>query len=626
MKTIIIASLAVLGLCIAPPAVTAGPRAGGRVTMDATVSAAHDAGLPSRVLIRYRTGTGARLRERMRTRGIRVDRNYRGAGALAVALGAGELQRWAQDPDVAGISTDARVTADNEPGVASNTTTLMLTATATTDVQNLRRTLGLPARAQGGQGVGIAVIDSGIAPMPDLWGRIAAFYDFTAGGVAAFPSDAYGHGTHVAGLIAGSGALSLGAYAGLAPGARLIGLKVLDANGRGYASDVLSALEFAIEHRAALGIDIINLSLGHPVLEPPATDPLVLAVERATAAGIVVVTSAGNFGQRPGAPSTGYGGITSPGNAPSAITVGALITNHTADRADDTVAPYSSRGPTWYDARIKPDILAPGHALIAITNPFSGLYRAAPASRAKGPYLALSGTSMATAVTSGVVALMVEANRRDSGAAAPLAPNTVKMLLQYTALTVGGDDGPVPPQFDQGAGGLNAAGAIELARTIDPAAPVGSHWLERGVIPATKIAGWWRPWRQRVIWGDRMVWGESIARHERAWTSAVVWGGAVTWGPGVWIDPTSTVLDTFASWSTDIVWGDDLVAASDGEHIVWGNLFDDAHIVWGDFFTDDHVVWGDSSEDDHIVWGDSLDTEHIVWGNSVSAPRPARKK
>ncbi|MFA5908049.1 MAG: S8 family peptidase [Vicinamibacterales bacterium] len=611
MKTIVIASLAVLSLCVAPPAVTAGPRAEGRVTMDAKVSAAHDAGLPSRVLIRYRTGTGARLRERMRTRGIRVDRDHRGAGALSVALGAGELRRWAQDPDVAGISTDARVTAHDEPTSAWST----LTSLVSTDAQHLRRTLGLPAHAQGGQGVGIAVIDSGIAPMPDLWGRIAAFYDFTAGGAAASPSDAYGHGTHVAGLIAGSGALSLGAYPGIAPGARLIGLKVLDANGRGYASDVLNAIEFAIEHRSALGIDVINLSLGHPVLEPPATDPLVLAVERATAAGIVVVTSAGNFGQRPGDGTAGYGGITSPGNAPSAITVGALRTNGTADRADDTVAPYSSRGPTWYEARIKPDILAPGHAVIAITNPFSTLYRSAPASRAKGSYLALSGTSMATAVTSGVVALMVEANRRDSGAGVPLAPNTVKMLLQYTALAVGGDESPVPPQFEQGAGGLNAAGAIELARAIDPASPVGSHWLQWGVVPATKIAGGWRPWGQRIIWGDRMVWGGSIARHEPAWTSAVVWGDAVTWGPDVWVDPTSTVLDTFASWSTQVVWGDDLVATSDGEHIVWGSLFDDAHIVWGDSF-----------EDAHIVWGDSFDTEHIVWGNSVGAAAPARKK
>ena len=113
------------------------------------------------------------------------------------------------------------------------------------------------------------------------------------------PSDAYGHGTHIAGLIAGSGARSGGKYVGVARSARLIGLKVLDAQGGGYASDVIEAVEFATANKAALGIDVINLSLGHPIYEPAATDPLVQAVERAVRAGIVVVVSAGNIGMNP---------------------------------------------------------------------------------------------------------------------------------------------------------------------------------------------------------------------------------------------------------------------------------------------------------------------------------------
>jgi serine protease AprX len=99
---------------------------------------------------------------------------------------------------------------------------------------------------------------------------------------------------------------------------------------------------------------VLNLSLGHPIYEPAATDPLVQAVERAVAAGIVVVTSAGNEGTNRVTGQVGYAGITSPGNAPSAITVGAVDTRNTTTRLDDQVPSFSSRGPTWYDAYAKP--------------------------------------------------------------------------------------------------------------------------------------------------------------------------------------------------------------------------------------------------------------------------------
>ena len=119
-------------------------------------------------------------------------------------------------------------------------------------------------------------------------------------------------------------------YPGVATNVNLIGLKVLDANGQGYTSSVISAIEFAVANRTQLGIDVINLSLGHPILEPSATDPLVQAVEAASRAGIVVVASAGNFGVDPATGQVGYAGITSPGDAPSAITVGAVDINGTA--------------------------------------------------------------------------------------------------------------------------------------------------------------------------------------------------------------------------------------------------------------------------------------------------------
>src|SRR5204863_6860321 len=133
-------------------------------------------------------------------------------------------------------------------------------------------------------------IDSGVDPGTDLAKRVPYFYDFTRSGspTATTPYDDFGHGTHVAGLIAGNGANSSGSYAGMAPAAKIIALKVLDSTGAGYTSTVLQAIDFAAANKARLGIDIINLSLGHSIYEPADTDPLVQSVEKAVQAGIVV--------------------------------------------------------------------------------------------------------------------------------------------------------------------------------------------------------------------------------------------------------------------------------------------------------------------------------------------------
>lgn len=137
-------------------------------------------------------------------------------------------------------------------------------------------------------------------------------------------------------------------------------LKALDKSGAGYTSDVIRAVDFAVANRAKLGIDIINLSLGHPIYEPAATDPLVQAVERAARAGVIVVAAADNLGWNPETGLTGYAGITSPGNAPSAITTGALQTGTTVKRSDERIPDYGSAGPTWYVAFVKPDLIAAG--------------------------------------------------------------------------------------------------------------------------------------------------------------------------------------------------------------------------------------------------------------------------
>src|SRR5439155_21612221 len=206
------------------------------------------------------------------------------------------------------------------------------------------------------------VIDSGVAPGeddladPSLTGsqRIDGFVDFV-GGLAA-PYDDYGLGTHVAGIIAGNGFDSSGARSGLAPGSRLVILKALDGTGQGRISNVIAALDYAVAHSSELNIRIINLSVGAGVYESYDADPLTIATKRAVDAGIVVVAAAGNAGRDPQG-RTQYGAITAPGNAPWVVTVGASSHMGTTDRADDTMAAFSSRGPTAMDRIAKPDLV-----------------------------------------------------------------------------------------------------------------------------------------------------------------------------------------------------------------------------------------------------------------------------
>ena len=254
----------------------------------------------------------------------------------------------------------------------------------------------------------------------------------------------------MAGLIANKGNFAEGVYRGVAPYITLYAMKVLDREGRGLTSNVIRAIDFCVANKDKYWIDVVNLSLGHPILEPAASDPLVQAVERAVQAGIVVVVSAGNLGRNPETGVVGYGGLTSPGNAPSAITVGAIHTMQTTTRDDDVIPDFSSRGPTWFDGFMKPDLVAPGTQLVATVSSSSSLYLENPnlvvdtvrVGCERTPYMRFSGTSMAAAVTTGVVAQLIDANRRTltngwgrngTNVAPALSPNAVKAILQYTA-------------------------------------------------------------------------------------------------------------------------------------------------------------------------------------------------
>jgi serine protease AprX len=219
--------------------------------------------------------------------------------------------------------------------------------------------------------------------------------------------------------------------------------------------------------------------------------------------------------------------------------VGALLTQGTASRSDDDVAPFSSRGPSSYDAFAKPDIVAPGDRLVSVGVPGSTLYEQYPSLRVSGragaPYLRLSGTSMAAAVTTGVVALAIEANRdREPGDQPSLSANALKALLQFTAFPIHDGTGADYDRLTAGGGGLNAAGALEFAEAVDTSVPLGFPWISPSPTPATTIAGEHLEWSQNIVWGVWQVPGSVLFTNEPCWGSNIVWGvsdGAnIVWG------------------------------------------------------------------------------------------------
>ncbi|WP_192930318.1 S8 family peptidase [Alkaliphilus pronyensis] len=273
-----------------------------------------------------------------------------------------------------------------------------------------------------GKDVTVAVIDTGIYPHNDLvrpTNRIIGFKDFV--GNQANPYDDDGHGTHVAGIIAGNGFSSRGKYIGIAPDANLVGVKVLDEDGGGSVSDVIAGIEWAIDNKEKYKIRVLTLSLGTKAKSTYQEDPLCKAVDAAVRNGITVVGAAGNNGPKK---ST----IDSPAISPNIISVGACDDRNGSDLSSITIADFSSRGPTP-DGYTKPDVIAPGVGINSLSNDGNG-------------YIALSGTSMATPVVAGCAALLYENNPSYS-------PNQIKSVITNTANSLG------LPNQEQGSGLLD---------------------------------------------------------------------------------------------------------------------------------------------------------------------------
>jgi len=418
-----------------------------------------------------------------------------------------------------------------------------------------------------GGGVTVAILDSGIAEDADLVqpdNRLLASVNFAD---ERLTSDPGGHGTHIAGIVAGNGSNSGGEFTGIAPQANVVDVRVLGSTGSGRISSVVRGIEWVLAHRTAYNIRVINLSFGAPATLPYRADPMSAAVEIAWRRGLVVVAASGN-----GGPDRDT--VVTPGIDPYAITVGATDDRGTIGRGDDLLAWFSAWGSA--DSNAKPDLVAPGRRIVSLRVPGSALDVLFPdrvvVAQNGATYFRLTGTSMATAVVSGAAALLLQ--RRPT-----LTPDQVKALLVGTTQPYGEDSGQVlPDPIADGSGLLDAYAAVNTAPSGAPAPSGGLLFgtlqsvarvacVNQRLRPADGFARSLYP----VLFGSPLNWKDPLA-------GGIFWP-ALTWDTLVW---DSAAWDNFA-WDS-VLW----------DSVAWDS------IVW------DSVAW------DSIAW-DSIAWDSIAW-------------
>ncbi|HWL38457.1 MAG TPA: S8 family serine peptidase [Frankiaceae bacterium] len=415
------ATIALLPGVTAP---AAAQRAPAPVTAVVDPALAGTTGDVSVVVVR-RPGTGDLADRTVRALGGAVTKDLPIIRGFAARLGAADVAALAGSGGAATVSLDRAMTVQSSATAGTGPNSVYAKALG---AESLHRT-----GVRGG-GVTVALLDTGIADLPDLAGRVLPVRTDPLGTQTA-PcvnlsgesgcDDSYGHGTFLAGLIAGNGAASGGEHVGVAPQANLVSIKVAGRTGAADVSTVIAGIQWAVSFKNEYGIRVLNLSLGTDSTQSYRVDPLNYAVERAWAAGIVVVVSASNRG-----PAAGT--ISKPGDDPFVLTVGAVDDRGTAGIGDDRLPLFSSRGPTAADGLAKPDVVAPGARLVSLSAPGSAIATEFPSPMA-APYRRGSGTSMATAVTSGAVALMLSAQPA-------LTPDRVKYAFAATARPVASTD------------------------------------------------------------------------------------------------------------------------------------------------------------------------------------------
>ena len=354
-----------------------------------------------------------------------------GAGAMLTPQAAASLR---SEAGILAVTPNAGVQASGTGAYPS------------TDYPDLTGADEVWAQGVDGDGVSGAVVDTGIGKHPGIKHQIIGWVDFVDGSHKAI--DPNGHGTHIAGIIANTQQGQDDEWNGMAPGAELVGVRVLDETGYGTYEMVIQGIQWVIDHHEQYNIRVLNLSLLADVYSPYWADPLDRAVMRAWAAGIVVVVAAGNSGPDPMV-------VGVPGNVPYVITVGAFTDNYTVyDWNDDYITSFSAAGPTL-DGFVKPDLVAPGGHVVSTMLPGSYLGQQYPDQRITPQYFSLAGTSQAAAVVSGAAALVLSHDPS-------LTPNQVKYRLMNTAFVWVDIDTTeaLYSIFQQGAGRVNAYDAV----------------------------------------------------------------------------------------------------------------------------------------------------------------------
>ena len=401
----------------------------------------------------------------------------------------------------------------------------------------------LAAAHDTGRGITVAVLDTGIDNLPDFSGRLIGGVDLTGGSNPYL--DSYGHGTFVAGLVAGNGASSNGQYSGEAPGANLVSIKVAGANGTTSLGTLISGLQWAADNRSAYGIRVLNMSLGFPPGQSTVSNPLDQAVEAVWNSGIAVVASAGNAGPFDGT-------ILSPGDDPLVITAGALDDMATPTVTDDEMNDFSSAGPTSLDGWVKPDLVTSGRSVVSLAAPGSTVYAGYPSARVGAANFVGSGTSFSAAITSGAAALVLADHPG-------LSPDQLKARLLGTT-----SPGPLGNPFVDGHGALNAYAAATaapmnlsqsaagLSATLPGAtvslAPVRAVdtwntklWSGLGWNPSPPLGWLWNGWAWNgSAWNGRawngLTWNgwawNGAAWNGRAWNGSA-WDGRA-WNGSAW--------------------------------------------------------------------------------------------
>ncbi|MDQ3956719.1 MAG: S8 family peptidase [Actinomycetota bacterium] len=387
--------------------------------------------------------------------------------------------------------------------------------------------------AQGvtGAGTTVALLDTGVyAAHPDLAGRVVHCEDLShEAGTEAECADTFGHGTFMAGLIAGDGTASNGKYTGAAPEARIVSVKAAGFDGATDVSTVLAGIQWIVAHKDVYDIRVMNLSLGTDSAQDYRLSPLNYAVERAWASGIAVVVSAGNSG--PGAAT-----VMKPGDDPYVITVGASNDEGSMAIGDDRVPVFSSRGPTRANGLAKPDLVSPGVHTVSLRSPGSAIDQRYGATAAVGAgYFKGTGTSMATATVSGVVAQVLQ---RDPS----LTPDQVKARLMATARPIAETDAT-----RAGAGLVDAYAAATSTSTaaanqdVDPSSGIGFLEGDRGSAGVEVVT----PLGQITLQGEFVAQTDPSQLSPTNPAGLVPWAGA-TWKAEGW-DPESWAGATWKS-------------------------------------------------------------------------------